>query len=544
MRTLPQALRVPLDDHHALLFTEAGRDPRAGLAAVVFLGRGQETLGFARVLLALSESRTAAATSWAQLNGMPADVFERGLLQAAAQLEVTLREMEGEKSTAEQKKKDPGQGRLLKLEDPEPWPSAVDGADLLTGLAELFARYVSAPEGGPEVLALWTAHSYVFDSFDHTPYLALVSPTQRCGKTTSLTIVAALARRALSAGDISAAALFRVVEQARPTLLIDEADRIPLDSDLWGVLNTGHARGGAVLRVVGEMLEPRAFTTYGPKVLAYIRSARSTVPATVEDRTIRLTLQRKGHKKKLERLRTRLLEAEACPFRRRLMRWTDDRAELLVGMQPAIPEELDDRAADGWEPLLAVADLAGGPWPELARKLAITFSADRAEEERETPGVLLLADLSELLEAGSLQADEHGLVGAEMVRLLRGLPERPWARWGRSGDGLSLHALARLLKPFEVRPELVGPEWARVRRYKENALRGACERMAPEHSGTKCTSAQPSKHGGLSSSAVGAEHMSTLKALTRVEKGQLKLSAPDEADCPTCGRDSCPGGCP
>src|SRR5206468_6438164 len=123
----------------------------------------------------------------------------------------------------------------------------------------------------------------------------------------------------------------------------------------------GHTRSGAVIRCVGEgaSLEPRSFSTFCAKAVAYIRKTRSSVPDTTESRCIRITLQRKRKNERREKLRTRAIEALAAPLRRQLMRWAEDHAEALGAARPDAPEELDDRAADCWEALLAVADAAG-----------------------------------------------------------------------------------------------------------------------------------------------------------------------------------------
>lgn len=429
-----------------------------------------------------------------------------------------------------------GQGHALRLEDPEPWPEPVDGAELLEDLAGLFNRYLVLPEGAADVLALWTAHTYAVDHFDHTGYLALVSPTPRCGKTTGLTLVKALAHRALSGDNVSAAAIFRVIEEVSPTLLIDELDRVPAESDVWGILNSGHGRGGSVLRVVGETLEPRAFATYCPKVVCYIRPARSPVPVTVEDRSIRVCLQRKRRSEPREKVRSRVLEAEALPFRRRLMRWSEDHADALDGSRPSVPEELDDRAFDCWEPLLAVAEEAGGRWAETGRALAVRFSADRAEEEAEAPGVRLLLDLGNLLEAGALQPDQWGLSGETMARLLRELPDRPWRSWGRQGQGLTDTALGRLLKPFGVRSAFEGPKTVRVRRYAETTIRAACERFSPgERVGETRSPSHQAESGPVSDSAISGERVSGSDPLAGGKGEKQTLSPPDESSAGQLG---------
>ena len=51
------------------------------------------------------------------------------------------------------------------------------------------------------------------------------------------------------------------------------------------------------------------------------------------------------------------------------------RVEAIATARPEIPAQLNDRAGDIWEPLLTLADLAGGEWPKLARDAALQMSA-------------------------------------------------------------------------------------------------------------------------------------------------------------------------
>ena len=366
------------------------------------------------------------------------------------------------------------QGRALDLADPEPWPESVDGAELLDVIAATYARYLVLPTGGEAVMALWTIHTYAVHATEHTPYLALVSPTKRCGKTTALVIARTLARRPLAADNVSPAAIYRVIEAHAPTLLIDELDRVSPESDVWSLLNSGHSRAGCVLRTVGDDHETRAFGTYGAKLISYIRPARSPVPDTVEDRSIRITMLRQRRTERRERLRSRELENLAQPIRQRLMRWAEDHSDDLAQATPTVPQALDDRAADGWEPLLAIADAAGDRWPERARRLAVSYSSERAEDEREAPGVLLLVDLGELIKAGTLLPDQHGYAATEMTRVLHALPDRPWARWGRRDPRpLTETALGRLLRPHGVKSRSSG----QARRYPPDDLHAAIERV-------------------------------------------------------------------
>jgi Bifunctional DNA primase/polymerase, N-terminal len=182
----------------------------------------------------------------------------------------------------------------------EPWNSVVDSAGLLTDIERVFVRYVYLPRGASVALALWTLHAWTMDAGDISPFLVLVSPTKRCGKTSVLIILYYLTPRSELASNISPSALFRYIEESRPTLLIDEADTFAKDNDdLRGILNSGHTKAAAhVIRNVeinGEH-KPRRFSTWAPKAIATIRSLADTL----EDRAVILMMQRKSKTVKVD----------------------------------------------------------------------------------------------------------------------------------------------------------------------------------------------------------------------------------------------------
>lgn len=327
----------------------------------------------------------------------------------------------------------------------DPSDNPIDGADLLADLERVFVRYIYLPKGASVALALWTLHAWTADAGDISPFLVLVSPTKRCGKTNLLIILLYLTPRSELASNISPSALFRYVEEIRPTLLIDEADSFVKDNEeMRGILNSGHTKAAAhVIRnveVSGEH-KPRRFSTWAPKAIATIRALADTL----EDRAIILTLQRKPKSASVERLRKRD-NSEFAGLRRKALRWANDNFDKLTDPDPEIPEALNDRAADNWRPLLAIAGLAGGDWPKKAREAALILSG----EDASAVNVDLLADIKRAF--GDLDA----VTSADLVAALAADPERPWAEW-KGGKPLTQNHLARLLRPFGVISETVHP---------------------------------------------------------------------------------------
>src|SRR6516225_6140184 len=326
----------------------------------------------------------------------------------------------------------------------EPWPEPVDGAVLLDSIKRVFRRYIILPKAAEVALSLWVLHAWTVDAGDISPFMVLVSPTKRCGKTSVLILLFFLTPKSELASNITAAALFRHIEAVRPTLLIDEADTfVKNNEELRGILDSGHTRVAAqIIRNVeanGEH-KPRRFSTWAAKAIATIRKLADTL----EDRSVRVTLQRKPRDAKVERLRRRDTE-EFKSLRSQAARWAADNFDKLVDPDPAVPEVLNDRAADNWRPLLAIAELVGGDWPDRAREAALVLSG---EAQDDAIGVKLLKDIR--LAFG----DDDAIRSADLVAKLAEDPEQPWADW-KHGRALTQNQLGRLLSGFGISSETV-----------------------------------------------------------------------------------------
>jgi putative DNA primase/helicase len=327
----------------------------------------------------------------------------------------------------------------------EPWSDPVDGAELLKKLCAVFSRFVVLPKHGAVAVALWTLHAWTYDTGDISPYLELTSPEMRCGKTTVLIILSFITRRSELASNISPSAVYRYVEDQRPTLLIDEADTfMAANEELRGILNSGHTKASAyVIRniEIGGEHHPRRFSTWCPKAFASIGDLANTVT----DRSIVLKLQRKAPGQKVERLRRRD-NAEFAEIRRKALRWAQDNLQALADAddKTQVPEALHDRAADNWRPLLAIADRAGGDWPTKAREAALALSGVESMDTA-SKGVRLLADIR-----SDFRPDETSMFTTTMIERLTADPERPWADYTRNGKPIGPKHIAALLKPFGI----------------------------------------------------------------------------------------------
>jgi putative DNA primase/helicase len=372
---------------------------------------------------------------------------------------------------------DAGAGRALSLPEVEPWPEPVDGAALVSDVVTVIRRHIRLPPCAAEAIALWVLWAYLIDLFDIAARLALLSPEMRCGKTTLIEILSFLIQRALLASGITPSAIFRTIEAVKPTLLIDEADTfIEGNEELRGILNSGHTRATAtIIRTVGDDFEPRAFSTWCPMVLAAIGS----LPATIQDRSIVIPMQRKVPEEQVESFprsgkRAATLRAELHKLAQQIKRWTVDHASVLVDAEPVIPDGLHDRAADNWQPLLAIADEIGGDWPERARTAATALSGD-ASTVSESIKVQLLADIRSLFE----EKKWDRVASKTLCYELAAMEERPWAEW-RKSNPMSPAQLARTLKPFGVSSRnLKQPDGSVLRGYLLTDFEEAFTRYVP-----------------------------------------------------------------
>jgi putative DNA primase/helicase len=398
--------------------------------------------------------------------------YQQRRAEAAARLGLRVSVLD--KAVRKARARSKGEQAALPHWNVEPWNAPVDGGNILGSIEKAFRRYIVLPAGASVAFALWTLHAWTMDAGDISPFLVLVSPTKRCGKTSALIVLYYLTPKSELASNISASALFRYVEEVRPTLLIDEADSFVKDNEeLRGILNSGHTRAAAhVIRnveVEGEH-KPRRFSTWAPKAIATIRALADTL----EDRAIVVQLQRKPRAASVARLRKRDSE-EFGILRQLAKRWADDNFAALTDPDPAIPESLNDRAADNWRPLIAIADLAGGDWPARARDAARLLSGEGHDST--SVNVELLADIRLAFgNAGEISS-------ADLVVRLTSDPERPWVEW-KHGKPLTQQQLAGLLRPFGIIPERLdsspsGERRQQVRGYRVEHFTGVWEAYCP-----------------------------------------------------------------
>lgn len=363
-----------------------------------------------------------------------------------------------------------------------------DGAALLDELRATSARYVAfSSEHASAAVALWTAATHALPAFECAPRLVLTSPQKRCAKTRLLDIIAGTCHRPLATSNATVAAVFRSIGADHPpTLLIDEADTLfgskraaEQNEDLRALLNAGHQRGRPALRCVGPNQIPTEFPTFAMAALAGI----GAMPDTIADRAINVTMRRRASGEKVAQFRSRRDGPILAALRERLAEWAAGRIEELSAAQPDMPVE--DRAADTWEPLIAVADVAGGHWPRTARAAcrALVDAADDADEERSLP-TKLLADVRDIFAARMVSF----LPSDALVVELRRIDDAPW-----NDFDLTRSKLAYRLREFGIKT--AHNVTATARGYRLEDFADAFQRYIRQE---PSTSVNPQFSGGVS----------------------------------------------
>lgn len=327
----------------------------------------------------------------------------------------------------------------------DPWPDDINPAELLNDIAAVIRRFIVCNPETSDAASLWVTMTWFIDVVQVAPLAIITAPEKRCGKSQLLFILGRLVNRPLAASNITPAALFRSIDLWSPTLLIDEADAFIKDNEeLRGLLNCGHTRDSAyIIRTVGDAFTPTRFNVWGAKALAGI----GALADTLMDRAVALELRRKMSHEAVDRLR----HAEPDLFdvlTSKLARFADDYRQPLRLARPHLPPALHDRAQDNWEPLLAIADIAGNDWPQRAVHAALKLSG--AEGESLSVGVELLADIKELFDNN--RADK--ISTADLITALCDDDEKPWSTYNR-GKPITPRQISKRLGEYGIKSKTV-----------------------------------------------------------------------------------------
>lgn len=326
---------------------------------------------------------------------------------------------------------------------------ASTGSELLDQVTAFVKRFSALPsEHCAPTLALWYAHTHIADRLYVTPRLILDSAEPGSGKTRVLEVAQYLVAAPEMTFSASRAALFRMVAEGPITILFDEVDTIfgsktgGGNEDLRALLNVGYKRSATIPRYDAKTRTVCRYPVYTPAALAGIAGG---MPTTITTRAITIHMRRRRADEVVEPFRERTVERQAWPLRTALARWLRTVADSIAESEPEMPVGVTDRSAEIWEPLLAIADAAGGHWPITAREACRHFVlADVPSDD--SLGVQLLSDVRDVF-------TEYGADRLPTRQLLAALLTLDDSPWNNLTEGpLTARRLSREMRRYGVAP--------------------------------------------------------------------------------------------
>jgi hypothetical protein len=377
----------------------------------------------------------------------------------------------------------------------------LSGAAILSDGRSFLSRFIVYPSEHAKIAhVLWAAHAHLMDAWESTPRIAFLSPEPASGKTRAMEVTELLVPVPVAAVNVTPAYLFRKVggEDGPPTILFDEIDTVfgpkaKENEEIRALLNSGHRRGAVAGRCVvrGKIVETEEIPSYAAVALAGL----GWLPDTILSRSVIIRMRRRAPDEKVEPFRHRVHRPKGEALRGRLAAWAETVLQGATDARPEMPAGVEDRDADVWEPLLAVADLAGGDWPRLAREAA-TALVNAARENEPSLNIRLLADLRAIFESQEHVKGE-ALATKDILASLCLLEDAPWK--DLKGKLITDRQLSWRLGEYGVKPKTVRIGAGTLRGYTRADLHDVWQRYLPpsaERTTTSATSAtSPSFQG-------------------------------------------------
>lgn len=369
-----------------------------------------------------------------------------------------------------------------------------EGGQLLEQVRTFIRRFCVLPDDHClTAVTLWVAHAHIVQSFHTTPRLILSSPEAGSGKTRVLEILDLLVPDSLFTFNASPPAIFRTLATKQVTLLFDEVDAIwnkrgqnDNHEDLRALLNAGYKRGAAIPRCVGPKHEVVSFPVFCAVALAGL----GDMPDTIMTRAVIIRMRRRAPGEAVEQFRLRAHEPEGRALQKRLSAWAKCIAGDAGASWPSLPEGIVDRPAEVWEPLLAVADSAGGDWPTKAREACVALCGV-AQDRRASLGVRLLSDLRVIFDCAEGMHTE-----TIIERLVNGdglEDDAPWAEL--HGKPVGKRGLASMLAKYSVKPVKIRVGARVLQGYRRADLWDVWSRYLPKLASNAASAEQTEQSG-------------------------------------------------
>jgi hypothetical protein len=350
----------------------------------------------------------------------------------------------------------------------------IDGAALLDAVRAALIRYVILPTPqAADAVTLWIAATHAQPAWAHAPRLVIRGPEKRCGKSRLLDIVEALCRDPFITVNSSTAAVYRSISDDPPTLLVDEADTIfgpkaDGHEDLRGLLNAGHQRNRPAKRYDVATNRVESIPTFAMAALAGI----GAMPDTIEDRAVVIRMCRRAPNETVSPYRHRRDRPSLRQLAEQLTAWSRADLSALELAEPDMPVE--DRAADTWEPLVAVADHAGAHWPDRSRAAVLVLTTEANDSGEVSTRIRLLTDCR------SAFGDHDAIPTTILLERLKSDPEAPWVDYGPAG--LTAMKLGVLLREYGIRSTTIRfPTLGQAKGFQRADFTDTWNRYCPRH---------------------------------------------------------------
>jgi hypothetical protein len=324
-----------------------------------------------------------------------------------------------------------------------------DGERLLDAVRDSYAKFCIMPSmHALNGVTLWTVATHLVSEFHFAPRLVVRSAEKRSGKTRLVEVAAEMVpEKPLRIANATLAYVFRALAgDPPPTILFDEADTMfgnkkvaESNEDLRALFNAGFQRGTPIGRTVGPQHIPTEFETFAFAALAGI----GRMPDTIEDRAVVVPMRRRKASEKVAPYRARRDGPDLNDTRAWIAEWADQVRDAIRHHEPT-DLGVEDRAADVWESLVSVADMAGGHWPKTARTAAMALVTQAAEDDAaDSTNVRLLSDIRDVF--GALPGVSF-LKSDAMCIKLQEITDAPWKQFD-----LNPSKLGRRLREYQIK---------------------------------------------------------------------------------------------
>ena len=348
----------------------------------------------------------------------------------------------------------------------------LNGAEILDEIEAFLAKYVAFPsKAALTAVVLWAVHTWIATHFFTTPRLYLSSAEKGSGKTRALECLENICYKARQTINTSVAAMFRRIEAETPTIILDEVDTVFSEKsgdskeDLRGILNAGSKKGAVVDRCEGRDFNVKSFKVFTPVVMAGI----GDLPDTIMSRSVVIRMKRRSPDEVVSPYRERVAESESGPLRLSIAAWTSTLGDIGT-YYPDLPAGIEDRNAEVWEPLISIADKAGGAWPAKARSAALELINSSQSVSTPPVGNLLLGDIKKIFE--TTKAEKFST--HELLKHLQALEESPWADY--YGKPLDARNLAKKLKPYGISSKTIRTHEGTIKGFDRESFMDAWKR--------------------------------------------------------------------